>query len=144
VAFELVEVGSTQEGTRHLAEWLWQRRGRAAVVVVDGLNGAATLCDQLAELKCPRGYVVRPRASDMVNAATSLLDGLKAGTAAHTTQSALDLSAINSVQRPIGSGGGWGFGTDGAYPSEPIEACSLAAWAVRTTRRNPARKQVML
>ena len=144
VAFELVEVGSTQEGTRHLAEWLWQRRGRAAVVVIDGLNGAATLCDQLAEMKCPRGYVVRPRASDVVNAATSLLDGLKAGTAAHTTQSALDLSAVNAVQRPIGSGGGWGFGSNGTYPSEPIEACSLAAWAVRTTRRNPARKQVML
>lgn len=144
VAFELVEVGSTQEGTRHLAEWLWQRRGRAAVVVVDGLNGAATLCDQLAEFRCPKGYVVRPRASDVVNAATSLLDGLKAGTAVHTTQSALDLSAINSVQRPIGSGGGWGFGTDGAYPSEPIEACSLAAWAVRTTKRNPARKQRMV
>jgi hypothetical protein len=144
VVFEAIETGSTSDGVRHLAEWLWQRRGRAAVAVVDGPNGSTTLCDYLAELKCPRGYVVRPHAADVANAAASLLDGLKAGTARHMAQNALDLSALNSVRRPIGGGGAWGFGTGGAYPSEPIEACSLAAWAVRTTKRNPARKQRML
>lgn len=143
-AFELVELGTTAGGTKALAEALWQRRGKVSCVVVDGLNGAGTLCDQLAEHKLPKGYVVRPNAGNVITAATGLLDGMKAGTVKHTSQKALDDSALNATMRPIGHGGGWGFGGDGMRTSEPIEACALALWAVRTTRRNPARKQRML
>lgn len=143
-AFELVELGTTAGGTRALAGALWQRRGKVSCVVVDGLNGAGALCDQLAELGVPRGYVVRPNAGNVITAATGLVDGLRAGTVAHTTQAGLEASALNATVRPIGHGGGWGFGSDGAHPSEPVEACALALWAVRTTRRNPARRQRML
>ncbi|MGN0035349.1 MAG: terminase large subunit domain-containing protein [Coriobacteriales bacterium] len=143
-AFELVELGSTAGGTKPLAEALAQRKGKVSCVVVDGLNGAGTLCDQLADIGVPRGYVVRPRAGDVVTAATGLLDCLKAGTAAHTTQAGLEASALNATQRPIGRGGGWGFGTDGAHSPGPIEACALALWAVRTCKRNPRRRQRMI
>lgn len=144
VATELVELGTTAGGTRALAEELWKRRTRVACVVVDGVNGGSALCDQLAELRVPRGYVVRPNAGDVISAATGLVDGLKAGTVVHTRQQQLDQSATSSVRRQIGTMGGWGFGSDGVHASEPIEASSLAVWGVRTTRRNPARKQVML
>lgn len=143
-AFELVELGTTAGGTKVLADAIWGRRGRVACVVVDGLNGAGTLCDQLAALGVPNGYVVRPSAGNVITAATGLLDGLKSGTAKHTTQEALDASALSATMRPIGHSGGWGFGGDGMRPSEPIEACALALWAVRTTKRNPARRQRML
>lgn len=144
VAFELVELGTTAGGTKALADALWERRGKVACVVVDGLNGAGALCDQLAERKVPKGYVIRPNAGNVITAATGMLDGLKAGTVKHTRQTALDASALNATMRPIGHGGGWGFGGDGMRPSEPIEACALALWAVRTTKRNPKRKQRML
>lgn len=143
-AFELVELGTTAGGTKELAQALAQRRGKVSCVVVDGLNGAGTLCDQLAEYRLPKGYVVRPNAGNVITAATGLLDGLKAETVKHTRQRALDDSALNATMRPIGHGGGWGFGGDGMRPSEPIDACALALWAVRTTRRNPARRQRML
>lgn len=144
VAFELVELGTTAGGTKPLAEALYARRGKTACVVVDGLNGAGTLCEQLDALGCPRGYVVRPNAGNVITAATGLLDGLKDGTVKHTRQAALDASALSATVRPIGHSGGWGFGSDGMRQSEPVEACALAVWAVRTTRRNPARKQRML
>lgn len=144
VATELVELGSTEGGTKALAEALWQRRGRVACVVVDGLNGAGDLCDKLAAMRVPRGYVVRPTPANVVAAATGLVSDMRAGTVAHTSQRALDDSALTSVMRPIGPGGGWGFGTDGIHQSEPIEAVSLAVWGVRTTKRNPARRQRML
>lgn len=144
VATELVELGTTAGGTKSLAEALHSRRGKAACVVVDGLNGAGTLCDQLDALGCPRGFLMRPNAGNVITAATGLVDGLKDGTVKHTRQSALDTSALSATMRPIGHGGGWGFGSDGMHQSEPVEACALAVWAVRTTRRNPARKQRML
>ncbi|MDD6945095.1 MAG: hypothetical protein PUI67_05605 [Collinsella sp.] len=143
-AFELVELGTTAGGTQALAEALFERRGKVSCVVVDGLNGAGALCDKLAALNVPRGYVVRPNAGNVITAATGLLDGLKDGTVKHTRQAALDASALGATMRPIGHGGGWGFGGDGMHASEPVEACALALWAVRTTRRNPARKQRML
>ena len=144
VAFELVELGTTAGGTKALAEALYARRRKAACVVVDGLNGAGILCEQLDALGCPRGYVVRPNAGDVITAATGLLNGMKDGTTSHTGQQMLNDSATNATVRPIGHSGGWGFGSDGMHKSEPIEACALAVWAVRTTKRNPARKQVML
>ena len=144
VAFELVELGTTAGGTKALAEALYARRRKAACVVVDGPNGAGILCEQLDALGCPRGYVVRPNAGDVITAATGLLNGMKDGTTSHTNQSMLNDSATNATVRPIGHSGGWGFGNDGMHKSEPIEACALAVWAVRTTKRNPARKQVML
>lgn len=144
VAFELVELGTTAGGTKALADALWQRRSTTACVVVDGLNGAGTLCDQLTALGVPKGYIVRPSAGNVITAATGLLDGLKDGSVSHTSQTALDTSALSATKRPIGHNGGWGFGGDGMHSSEPIEACALALWAVRTTKRNPARKQRML
>lgn len=144
-AFELIEVGDTSRGTKALAQALADRRPKVACVVVDGQNGAQALCDNMADVtRMPRGYVVRPRAVDMVTAATGLLDGLRAKTVAHTRQAALDDSALNAIRRPIGGSGGWGFGATDGHDSCAIEACSLALWALRSTRRDPRRRQRML
>jgi hypothetical protein len=43
-------------------------------------------------------------------------------------------SAVTSTKRPIS--GGWGFGGDNSIP---IEACSLAMWGVKTSKRNPSK-----
>ena len=140
-AIELVELGTTERGTAELARALHSRRGRASAVAIDGMSGASALCDALASLKAPRGYVMRPRTGDVVSAAQGLVDGLKDGSVAHTRQDALDASALGSVRRPIGNRGGWGFGAGDVSEPTAIEAASLALWAARTTRRNPRRKQ---
>lgn len=143
-AVELVELGSTEGGTKPLARALYDARGRAAVVVVDGLSGADALCDNLAELRAPRGYVVRPRTGDVIAAATGLLDELKARTLVHSRQPALDDSALGSAKRAIGSRGGWGFGSSEGHDSTAIEAVSLALWGARNTKRDPRRRQRIL
>lgn len=143
-AVELVELGTTEGGTKPLARALHEARGRTAVVVVDGLSGSDALCDNLAELRAPRGYVVRPRTGDVIAAATGLLDELKAKTLAHSRQPALDDSALGSARRAIGSRGGWGFGPTEGHDSTAIEAVSLALWGARNTKRDPRRKQRLL
>lgn len=145
VAFELVEIGTTANGTKALAQALAERRFKASCVVIDGLNGADTLCDNMSEVaKIPRGYVIRSNTNNVINAATGLLDALKAGSVAHTTQTALDDSALNSTRRDIGNNGGWGFAATDGHDSCAIEACALALWGLRTSKRNPKRKQRMI
>lgn len=141
-AFELIEVGSTACGTKPLAAALKQRCSKASCVVVDGQAGAPALCDNLRELGVPKNYVVRPKTQDVILAASMVLDGLRDGSLAHTStgQSALDESALHATKRKIGTQGGWGFGGQSA----PIEACSLALFGIKTTKRNPKRKQVIL
>lgn len=143
-AVELVEVGSTSGGTRALAEALHMRRSKACCVVIDGQAGAPALINNMADLKSPRGYVMTPRAGDVMEAAGMVLDSLRDGTLAHTEQTALDDSATTSIKRAIGKGGGWGFGSADGHDSTAIEAVSLALWGARTTRRDPTRKQRML
>ena len=53
-------------------------------------------------------------------------------------QDDLNHSAITSVKRNIGRGFGFG-GEDSA----PIEACALALWGARTSKRNPQRKMMI-
>ena len=143
-AVELVELGTTEGGTKPLARALYDARGRTSVVVVDGLSGSDALCDNLAELRAPRGYVVRPRTGDVIAAATGLLDELRAKTLAHSRQPALDDSALGSARRAIGSRGGWGFGPSEGHDSTAVEAVSLALWGARNTKRDPRRKQRLL
>ena len=143
-AVELIRTGGTASGTAELADWLIERKGSAAAVVIDGMAGAEALCARLAELKAPKSYVIRPRTADVVGAATDFADSLKSGDIAHTGDAELERSATLCVKRPIGSRGGWGFGSTDSAQSEPVESCALAYWGAKSTKRNPKRKQRML
>lgn len=143
-AFELVETQSTGGGTKELARRLAKAASQVSCVVIDGQNGAAALCDNLAELNVPRNYIIRPRATDIIAAAGLLMENLEAGTAVHTANEVLDGSALHSVRRPIGSRGGYGFGDSDGWDSAPIEACALGLFGARNSKRNPKRKQVVL
>lgn len=140
-AFELVEIGTTEGGTKPLARMLWERRNTVSVVVIDGLAAAAALCDNLAELKCPVKYIYRPRTSDVISSAQGLIDDLKSESVVHTYSKALEASALGSARRQIGTQGGWGFGSTDSVESTPIEAAALALWGAKTTKRDPKRKQ---
>lgn len=144
-AVELVEIGTTENGTRPLASALVSRADSACCTVVDGISGAAVLCDHMRDMKAPKGYVVEASASTVISAASLVLDGLKDGTLAHASmdgsQAELDDSATTSVKRPIGTKGGWGFGSADGHDSCAIEAASLALWGAKNSKRRPGRKQ---
>ena len=132
----MIERAPTGHGTRWLAEWLNQRYAKAACVVIDGRNGADVLTDRISEVWKAKGSVIRPSARDVVAAAGLLLNDVNEKTLTwYTKQPALRDSALGATKRPLA--GGWAF--DGA-DCAPIEACALALWGVKTSKRDPSRK----
>lgn len=132
----LIEQRPTGHGTRWLADWLNERADKASCVVIDGRNGADVLVDKIADTWKHKNSVVRPSAKDVVAAAGTLCDALAEQTVTwYEPQEQLRESAVTSVKRPIG--GGWGFGGDN---SSPIEACALALWGAKNSKRDPTRR----
>ena len=132
----LIDVQPAAFGTRWLADWLNQRYEQASCVVIDGKNGADLLIDRITDVWKYKGSVVKPKANDVINACTLLTSGVNEGTLTwYKPQDALNDSAVNAVKRPIY--GGWGFGGEN---SALIEACALALWGAKNSRRVPGRK----
>lgn len=139
VHVELVAIEPTSKGTGWLADWLQGRAGRASVAVVDGQSGAGSLCDRLAG-RVPRKYLQRAGAQDMVTACSTFLEGIETKAVTHIDQQQLTDAMLTSTRRKIGSRGGWGWDGELAYVAD---SASLAVWAAKTTKRNPARRQVV-
>ena len=132
----LIERKYTAQGTRWLSDWLKDRYNVGCCVVIDGRNGVELLIDRIADVWKAPGSVIRPKAADVIAAATALVDALNEKTVSwYAEQEALRDSAVSSVKRPIS--GGWGFGGDDPCP---IAACALALWGVKTTKRDPTRR----
>lgn len=132
----LIERKSTAHGTRWLADWLNERYQKASCVVIDGRNGVDLLVDRICDTWKMKGSVIRPSAKDMVASVSLLVNEINEQTVTwYRLQEALDISATTSTKRSIG--GGWGFGGE---DSAPIEACSLALWGARNSKRDPSRK----
>ena len=124
-------------GLAWLAEWLNARYTTAACVVIDGKTGSDVLIDKIRGTWRLKNSVIKPNAQNITHAASLLLNELAEQTVTwYAQQDTLKESAITSTKRPIG---GYGYGFGGAT-SAPIEACSLALWGVRTTKRDPSRK----
>lgn len=132
----LIERKPTGLGTQWLADWLNQRYDKASCVVIDGRNGVDVLVDKISATWRMRDSVIRPTAKDMIAAVSLVMDSLNEKTLTwYAEQTELRESAISSTKRPIG--GGWGFGGE---DSAPIEACALALWGAKTSKRNPNKR----
>lgn len=131
----LIEQKPTGYGIQWLADWLNDRYLKASCVVIDGRNGVDVLVDKITSTWRYKGSVIRPSTKDVIAAVGTLTNGINEKTVTwYEQQEALNESAITSVKRPIG--GGFGFGGDF---SAPIEACSLALWGAKTSKRDPNR-----
>ena len=129
----MIERKSTACGYGWLADWLNQRYGRSCCVVIDGRNGVDVLVDKIAGTWKYKNSVIRPSTKEVLAAVSTLVDDVNTKSLTwFRQQDALRDSAINSTERPIG--GGWGFGGEN---STPIEAASLALWGCKTSKRNP-------
>lgn len=132
----LIDSRPTALGIRWLAEWLNQRYGVASCVVIDGRNGVDVLIDKISEVWKSKGSIIKPTVKDVLAAVGTLTDAISERTVTwYAKQEALNDSAINAIKRPIS--GGWGFGGEN---SAPIEACALALYGAKISKRDPKRK----
>lgn len=133
---EMIERRPTGFGTQWLADFINARYDSASCVVIDGKNGVDVLIDKITPTWRMKGTVVRPRATDMIAAVSLLMDSLTEQSVTwYAKQDALKESATTSIKRPIS--GGWGFGGE---DSTPIEACALALWGAKNSKRDPSRR----
>ena len=132
----LIERRPTGHGIRWLVDWLNERYTKASCVVIDGRNGVDLLVDRISDTWRVKGSIIKPSAKDVVAAVSLLSDEVNEQIVTwYEPQVDLNDSATTSVKRNIG--GGWGFGGEN---SAPIEACALALWGARNTKRDPSRK----
>lgn len=131
----LIELQPTGRGIRWLADWLNERQSKASCVVIDGRNGVDVLIEQISPTWRAKGSVIRPSTKNMIAAVSTLTDALNEQSVTwFYQQQALRDSAVTSTKRPIG--GGWGFG---GASSAAIEACALALWGARNSKRDPSK-----
>lgn len=134
----MIDRKPTGLGTQWLADWLNARYKEASCVVIDGKNGVDVLVDKISGVWKVKGSVIRPTAKEVIASVSILTDALNEKTVTwYARQDALKESALTSTKRSIGNGGGWGFGGEN---STPIEACALALWGVKNSKRNPNKK----
>lgn len=132
----LIDRRPTGYGIQWLADWLNDRYGAACCVVIDGRNGVDVLVDKIAETWKYKDSIVRPYTKDVIAAVSTLTDALNERTVTwFAGQEILRESAVTSTKRKIA--GGWGFGGEN---STPIEACALALWGAKYSKRDPSRK----
>lgn len=132
----LIQRKPTGLGTQWLADWLCERYSKAACVVIDGKNGVDVLIDKLAPVWKAKNSVVRAGAKQVIAAASTLANEVAERTVTwYEKQAALRDSAVTATKRPFA--GGWGFGGD---DPGPVEACALALWGARTSKRDPGRR----
>lgn len=132
----LIERRPTSDGVKWLADWLNARYSKACCVVIDGRNGVDVLIDKIAQTWRMKGSVIRAGTKDMMAAVSTLSNEINEQTITwYKPQEMLNESAVTSVKRPLS--GGWAFGGEN---STPIEACALALWGVRTSRRDPSKR----
>lgn len=132
----LIERKSTSRGARWLADWLNDRYNQASCVVIDGRNGVDVLIDRIIDTWKFKNSVIRPSSKDMIAAVSLISEMVNEGSLTwYEQQGALDQSAITSTRRYFS--GGFGFG--GPDPA-PIEACCLALWGAKNSKRDPNKK----
>lgn len=131
----LIERKPTGYGLQWLADWLNERYKQASCVVIDGRNGVDVLVDKISGTWKYKNSVIKPKATEVIAAVGLLMNCLDEKTLTwYKKQDDLRNSATTSVKRAFS--GGWGFGGE---DSAPIEACALALYGAKTSKRDPNR-----
>ena len=131
----VIEHRPTGEGLRWLVDFLNARYKQACCVVIDGRNGSDLLIDKISEVWRYKGSILKPTTQDVCTAATMLINEANEETLTwYRPQEILNDSALTATKRRIGSGFGFGGST-----ATLIEACSLALYGARTSKRDPSK-----
>lgn len=136
---ECIEYCPTDGGITWLADWLYERKQKCAICVIDGKSYTAALERKLLDRGFPKRAIYIAAPKDVCSAATMFYNAVDEGDVTHAGQPSLAQSAIAAQKRIIGKDGGWGFGS-GTFDCSLVESASLAYFGVMTTKRNPNRK----
>lgn len=131
-----IDMKPSGSGLTWLAKWLNERYNKASCVVIDGRNGVETLIDKISDTWKIKGSIVTPSSKDVIAADSSLINDVNENALTwYKPQEILEDSALTATKRSIG--GGWGFGGENAIV---IQACSLALYGAKNSKRDPNRK----
>ncbi len=139
----VIEARGMNGGIGWFVEEVLKRQDEVAQVVVDGTGNAQSLAERLAAERVPSRLVVRPASGDVSAACQTLANAVAERELRHFAQPALDAAAKGCTKRNIGQGGGWGFQSDAPADAAMMEACALALWSAKNTRRDPRRRAVV-
>lgn len=124
------------EGLDWLDAMMAKHAETVALWMVDGRNGAADFVQRAKDAGLGSKAVKVANTADLMGAAGMLMSAIGEGKLTHAKDDALRLAATSLVKRRIGSG--YGFGGDES--PEIMEACALALYAAKTTKRDPKRR----
>lgn len=137
---EVVKVQSMSDGLQWLVDWLTQRAGRAAQIVIDGQSNAQELTERLLSTRVSKRVLVRPTAQEVGGACSAFISAIKESRVTHFGQEALNASVTKSTKRRIGSHGSYGFDSTKEADATLAESVALAYWQTTVTKRNPTKK----
>ena len=132
-------------GTAWLVDWIVERKDSLATICIDGRAGASFLAAALRDARVPKRSIILPTVDQAIAAHQSLDQGLREGTITHSGQTELDAQATSAIRRNIGKSGG--FGWDAPTDEQTVgllDAATIAAYAIKTTKRRPGRSQRFL
>lgn len=132
----LIRCKSTVEGIDWVIEMAARHKDTVALYLVDGRNDVADFIQRMTDAGVSSKAVRAARVGDVLGSAGMFLNAVNEGKLEHVEDPALRTAATNVVKRKIGAG----FGFGGSESPEIIEACALALYAAKTTKRDPRRK----
>lgn len=141
---ECVAHQSMSCGIGWVADRIEKVQNSACCVVIDGKSGQQNLIEELIRRRVKKKFICSPATSDVVSACAGFLSDIYEKKVYHSNQPALNESVYNAMRRPIGNAGGFGFKGYADADVSPLEACSLALWGLKTSKRDPKRKAVIL
>ena len=137
---EVIECDSTDFGISWVVDIAVRMWRKVALIVVDGKSNAQTFVNELKDAGVSKNAVVLTGSAQVTAASSMFVNAVGSGDLTHNDQPALNEAIANAQKRKIGADGGYGFKSANDTDITPLEAASLALWAVKTTKRNPNRK----
>lgn len=138
---EAIESRPMSDGTDWLVDFLVDRRDRTTQIVIDGRSGVGFFVAALKQAGIRGPIVKTPSAEEAVTAHTMFEQGVTQGHLSHGSQHELDAQIKNTTRRKIGNTGGFGWAPFSDGDVTFVEAVTLAYWGIKTTKRNPGRRQ---
>lgn len=134
---EFIREEPMSSGIGWLVDWLSrpERARTVSAIVISGKSDAEDLRDQLVKRHVPKGAVVVATSGNASSATGMMVNAVRDRTVSHVADPALRDSALSVMRKQSGDG----YLFDGECPQR-LEACALAMWAARTSKRQPTRK----
>lgn len=141
--------GDLEAGIAALADWLAERWRTVALIAISGQAGAPALEQALLDRGVPQRAVHVLSGPEVFAANSMFYDGIRDQTVTHPVGEDSDhlnrAVAVCDKERVSKSSSAWRWrATSPGGDETPLEAVGFAHWAVRTTKRDPNRKQVLL